>query len=64
MVSLWSLNTSLGEAGSSEIFSSVARSYLYSSLSVVPLEEGGLVSIWRVKAGVPVKVGVVRGKGQ
>ena len=39
MVSLWSSNTSMGEAGNSEILSSVARSYLYSFLPVVPLEE-------------------------
>jgi len=44
MVSLWSSNTSMGEAGKPDIFSSVARSYLYSFLPVVPLEEGVSVS--------------------
>lgn len=43
-MSLWSSTTSMGEPGNSEIFSSVARSYLYSFLPVVPLEGGVSVS--------------------
>ena len=44
MVSLWSSDTSIGETGNSEILSSVARSYLYNFLPVVPLEGDVLIS--------------------
>ena len=39
MVSLWSSNASMGEAGNPESSSSVARSYLNSVRSVVPLKQ-------------------------
>ena len=68
IVSSWSSDTSIGEAGNSETFSSVARSYLYSFLTVVPLEVGGLSSkrVWLrgVKPDVPVEVRVICGEGQ
>jgi len=67
MVSLWSSTTSMGEPGNSEIFSSVARSYLYSFLPVVPLGRGRFskrVWLWRIKSSIPVKVGVICREGQ
>lgn len=56
----------MGEPGNSEIFSSVARSYLYNFLPVVPLEGGVSVSGYDcgVKSGTPVKVSVIRREGQ